>query len=678
MVEPTIRGGDVALFIDWENFKISLAAGNRTPNLSALKEEVSNQGRVVVAKAYADWVSRAPELRGASQFFNDPPSLYAAGIEPVFVPTRIPSTQASSANGMRTYRVKNSVDVKMTADCIECAHSYPNINTFVLVSGDSDFLHVVNALRTMGKHVVIIGVSWSTSRRLADQVDSLLLYDKDVDPIAPQPAVLPQHAPQREAQNEVPELADVIRAIEDIIREERAVGSNPLLTSIKQRLMRRYPSFDEKKLGFSGFKKLMARAAEDGNIKLIHAGLVDWAIMGDEETPEGTTEESPSGVAARPTRRRGGRRRHGGQKDSDDADAEGEGEDEEEADEQSAVAAEASIGADFVEALEETAATDFELPVVEEPDHAGTLILNDPNTVPDSVSDEADAEPEEEEPAVEPVAEAEVEAQPEENVFGDDAELADAVQAALSAISLPDESEDGQNPERVSDLIVMADHLEHRQGMSHVSFNFLVAEVCTALEQGLEAGNEQIAQRWTSTATRDYIGKVLRALSEGGLFRRARYSFRDEETGRRRQRQTFNLERDNELVGRMLIARLGPAAVAAPPAEPSIDGASPTDDPEGETEHQPSDETQPVIEQLALVDGDASPEPESEPESEPEQEPEQEPEPQPVAVDEPQPTAEDEPQPPAAGQAAAEDYDDEPQPRSTRRRRPFTSRLLRS
>ena len=215
MVEPTFRGGDVALFIDWENFKISLAAGNRTPNLSSLKEEISEHGRVVVAKAYADWVTRAPELRGASQFNNDPPSLYAAGIEPVFVPTRVPSTQASSANGMRTYRVKNSVDVKMTADCIECAHSYPNIGTFVLVSGDSDFLHVVNALRTMGKRVVIIGVSWSTSRRLADQVDSLLLYDKDVDPLAPQPAVLPQHAPQREARNEAPELAEVIRAIEE-------------------------------------------------------------------------------------------------------------------------------------------------------------------------------------------------------------------------------------------------------------------------------------------------------------------------------------------------------------------------------------------------------------------------------------------------------------------------------
>ncbi len=660
MVEPTFRGGDVALFIDWENFKISLAAGNRSPNLSSLKEEVSNLGRVVVAKAYADWVTRAPELRGASQFINDPPSLYAAGIEPVFVPTRVPSTQASSANGMRTYRVKNSVDVKMTADCIECAHSYPNIGTFVLVSGDSDFLHVVNALRTMGKQVVIIGVSWSTSRRLADQVDSLLLYDKDVDPIAPQPAVLPQHAPQREAQNEVPELAVVIKAIEDIIREERSAGSNPLLTSIKQRLMRRYPSFDEKKLGFSGFKKLMARAAEDGNIKLIHAGLVDWAIMAEEETPEGTTEESPSGVAARPSRRRGGRRRQGGQKDSDSDGSETEGE----AENAEAVAADASAETGYVETLEETAATDFDAPEAAEPEPVGSLVQNDPNTVPDFVDAEDGIEPDEQDeegPAIEPAAEAEEETQPEENVFGSDSELADAVQSALSAISLPAEPEDGQNPERVSDLIVMADHLEHRQGATHVSFNFLVAEVCTALEQGLEASNEQIARRWTGAATRDYIGKVLRALSDGGLFRRSRHSFRDEETGRRRQRQTFNLDRDNDLVGRMLIARLGPAATNAPPAEPSVNGASATADPGEPDEQQPSDEAQPVMEQLALTDGDATPEPE--------------PEPQPAAVDEPQPTADDEAQPPAA---AGDDYDDEPQPRSTRRRRPFTSRLLRS
>ena len=64
MTGPLTLGEDVALFIDWENFKISLATGRRTPNVSALKEEVSNLGRVVVAKAYADWVSRTPEGTG--------------------------------------------------------------------------------------------------------------------------------------------------------------------------------------------------------------------------------------------------------------------------------------------------------------------------------------------------------------------------------------------------------------------------------------------------------------------------------------------------------------------------------------------------------------------------------------------------------------------------------------
>ena len=304
MADPITRGEDVALFIDWENFKISLATGRRLPNVSALKEEVSNLGRVVVAKAYADWVTRAPELRGASQFINDPPALYAAGIEPVYVPTRLPWGTSTSSDPQRHTRVKNSVDVKMTADCIECAHSYPNINTFVLVSGDSDFIHVVNTLRTMGKHVVIIGVSWATSRRLADQVDGLILYDQDVDPVVPVVPVEPAPAPngREPARNGGPDLAVVVREIEEIVRTERAAGGTPLLTSIKQRLMRRFPSFDEKQLGYSGFKKLMARVAQEGNIRLTTAGLVDWATMADEPPPSETqaSVQSETQVEAQP------------------------------------------------------------------------------------------------------------------------------------------------------------------------------------------------------------------------------------------------------------------------------------------------------------------------------------------------------------------------------------------
>ncbi len=741
MVEPTFRGGDVALFIDWENFKISLAAGNRSPNLSSLKEEITEHGRVVVAKAYADWVTRAPELRGASQFINDPPSLYAAGIEPVFVPTRVPSTQASSANGMRTYRVKNSVDVKMTADCIECAHSYPNIGTFVLVSGDSDFLHVVNALRTMGKRVVIIGVSWSTSRRLADQVDSLLLYDKDVDPLAPQPAVLPQHANRQQAQNEEPELAEVIRAIEEIIRDDRAAGGQPLLTSIKQRLMRRYPGFDEKKLGFSGFKKLMGRVSENGNIKLIHAGLVDWAIMADEETPESATpesaiEEAPSGAAAaRPGRRRGGRRRPGGNRDAeaqeDEAAEDGADSPVADADE---VYAETSDA--FTESPEETAATDFDDPAVADAaDSPAEAVGLDAPAVADAVNLPADAGEEPEDAPAEP-----------ENPFANDAELADAVRKAIAVIALPAEPEDGQLPERVSDLVVMAHTLELQEGADQVVYNSLVAAICGALEQGLAAGNIEISQRWSMSGPRDYVSRMLRGLAEGGFFRRSTHHWREEDTGRRRRRSTFNLNRENELVGRMLAARLGLSANGAPSAEAATDAETPAPEnsdapqpnaestaPENSDAPQPNAEStapenpdapQPDAESAAPENSDApqpdaesdAPQPDAEsaesaaPESrrefgcsdapQPDAEsaaPENSDAPQPDAEsaapensDAPQPDAEsaapensDAPQPdtePSVEQGSLpvyDDIDDEPQPRNVRRR-PFTSRLLRS
>ena len=545
MREPTFRGDDVALFIDWENFKISLAAGQRTPNLSSLKEEVSEYGRIVVSKAYADWVTRAPELRGASQFINDPPSLYAAGIEPVFVPTRSPSSHAAFANGVRTSRIKNSVDVKMTADCIECAHSYANIGTFVLVSGDSDFIHVVNALRTMGKRVVVVGVSWSTSRRLADQVDSLVLYDVDIEPprpIEPVAVATPVAVPSSELGRS--DLPEVIRAIEEIIRDERAAGGNPLLTSIKQRLTRRYPNFDEKKLGFSGFKKLMARAAEDGNIKLITAGLVDWAIMADEDTPDGASEESPQDVVARGGRRRGGRRPR-------IEPQEGEAE---------------AVSETTDASLEEDEPDDEVAPHLERLPEVDGAVDEADGTLPevDRTADEADVP----QPPEEPQA-----------VFGDDEELAGELQEALASLSLPpSQPEDGRTPERVSDLVVMADTLEHREGVSHVAFNFLVSEICDALSQGLEAEAVEITQRWGASNSRTYVSRMLRGLSDGGFFQKGTHSWRDEEAGQTRRRRTFNLNRENALVGRMLEARLGAPDTPPPPDTPHSNGRDPVED----------------------------------------------------------------------------------------------------
>ena len=562
------HGTDVALFIDWENFKISLAVGNRTPNVSALKEEISNHGRVVIAKAYADWVTRAPELRGASQFLNDPPSLYAAGIEPVFVPTRAPSPGAMNANGMRTGRIKNSVDVKMTADCIEVAHTYPNISTYVLVSGDSDFIHVVNALRTMGKHVVVVGVSWSTSRRLADQVDGLVLYDVDVDPPASTEPII-EAAPAAEAAPISPsggDLNDIIRAIEEIIRDERKAGGNPLLTSIKQRLVRRFPEFDEKKMGYTGFKRLMARVAQNGNIRLITAGLVDWAIMSDEDIPEGATEATFSGPNPRQGRRRGRLPRSRQQ---------------EERPEREPVTSEIddSPVVDDTEMDYQPSLEPAPEPVSNPEPEQEPATAYQTNGWQDQTDREGQAEPSYQsyddqsyendysESSSEPVS-----------PFGGDQAFAQVLRDAVDKLDMPAEPDDGLLADRVSDLIFMANTLENQEGISHVAFNFLVSEICNALGQGLEAGHADITQRWGQASSRTYVSKILRSLSDGEFFLKGNHSWRDETSGQNRRRRTFNLNHEHPLVQQAIAVRSdGSVQPAAPESSYSSGRDEPTE-----------------------------------------------------------------------------------------------------
>jgi len=613
MTGSVTPGEDVALFIDWENFKISLATGRRHPNVSALKEEVSNLGRVVVAKAYADWVTRAPELRGASQFINDPPALYAAGIEPVYVPTRL-SWVGANPEIVRHTRVKNSVDVKMTADCIECAHSYPNIGTFVLVSGDSDFIHVMNTLRTMGKRVVIIGVSWATSRRLVDQSDGLILYDVDVDPVLPaEPATEPAPAGNGRASASLPspapvpansgatnsgrlgrpELADVIKEIEEIVRSERAAGGTPLLTSIKQRVMRRFPNFDEKQLGFSGFKKLMARAAQEGNIKLVTAGLVDWATMADEDVPadgqvpatepEATTEEPAEVSESKPRRRfpsfRFGPRRSKNSKP---------GSTEPTSDEQDSQLQIASTDSVKDSVTDSVAVTQEDTPAeTQQSEHTSIQVGDDANGEPESGPEAAapkptfsrpawsppgrtsEPRPSAWQPSAEPISESTLdenspefttektpEAKPDteasESVLPMSAELESILADSIAELNLPEGPGDGQDPKRISDLIIMADTLEHREGISHVAFNFLVGEVCQALEEGLKAEYGEITERWSSVYSRGYVSKLFRELSSGSVFTRGWHSWRDETSGHNRRRRTFNLDRNHPIVVQVL------------------------------------------------------------------------------------------------------------------------------
>src|SRR5438270_12846397 len=156
---------DAALFIDWDNIKLGLKDVGREPNVSSLLDAVGQRGRVVIARAYADWQQKVNAF--------DPPNLYAAGIEPVYVPVRIQSGKI----------VKNSADVKLAVDCIDFLNTAPHLKTFFLVSGDSDLIHLVNFLRARGKRVVVIAVSHSLSSMLADNLDELLIYDVVIESI---------------------------------------------------------------------------------------------------------------------------------------------------------------------------------------------------------------------------------------------------------------------------------------------------------------------------------------------------------------------------------------------------------------------------------------------------------------------------------------------------------------
>ncbi len=260
---------DVALFIDWENLKISLSQANLRANVSSLRETAETFGRLVIANAYADWQDDWHQ--------SDPENLYAAGIEPVYVPTRV----VTESTGAR--RRKNSVDIKLTADCVECCHNHPNIGTFILVSGDGDFIHMVNTLRPYGKQVVAIGVSWSTSPRLADRVDQFLYYDKDVDPADSQRYRIHSLAATPGKDDELEHLFELVV---EIVRSSQH-GDRALLSWIKNELIRRLRQFDESRYGFAKFKLFMQEAERRGLLYIVEDGLVDWAYLpGGQEAEE--------------------------------------------------------------------------------------------------------------------------------------------------------------------------------------------------------------------------------------------------------------------------------------------------------------------------------------------------------------------------------------------------------
>jgi uncharacterized protein (TIGR00288 family) len=167
MERPKSRA-DVAVFIDFENVYVSVREKfDATPNFEMIMDRCEDYGRIVIARAYADWY-RYPRVTSA---------LFANGVEPMYVPTYYYDREVG-----RTGRpIKNSVDIHLCIDVMRSLYTQHHIDKFVLVTGDRDFIPLVNAIRQNGKEVVIIGIGGAASAHLAQSADEFLFYEQIAD-----------------------------------------------------------------------------------------------------------------------------------------------------------------------------------------------------------------------------------------------------------------------------------------------------------------------------------------------------------------------------------------------------------------------------------------------------------------------------------------------------------------
>jgi uncharacterized protein (TIGR00288 family) len=272
----------MAVFLDLENIALG-ARDAKYPSFDVEKvlERLLLKGHIVVKKAYCDFDRYKDFKRG----------LHEAAFELI----EIPHVRQSG---------KNSADIRMVVDALDLCYTKGHVDTFVILSGDSDFSPLVSKLRENAKTVIGVGVKNSTSDLFINNCDEFIYYDDLVrrDPSRsrrrsaaaarpPAPAspassasavsavsasseTPPADAPPNDAgaaENKGPDLSDALELIAETLEalaEERG-GSEPIWGSmIKQAIKRRHPGFNERAYGFKSFNDLLADGEKRGLLAL--------------------------------------------------------------------------------------------------------------------------------------------------------------------------------------------------------------------------------------------------------------------------------------------------------------------------------------------------------------------------------------------------------------------------
>jgi uncharacterized LabA/DUF88 family protein len=249
----------MALFCDFENIALGVRDAKYAKfDIDRVLERLLLKGSIVVKKAYCDW-DRYKEFKAP---------MHEASFELI----EIPHVRMSG---------KNSADIRLVVDALDLCYTKSHVDTFVIISGDSDFSPLVSKLRENNKTVIGAGVKSSTSDLLIANCDEFIFYDdlvrqneKRQRTRRKQPARTSQDTPKEQPKAEKSEedkrqqAFDLVLDTIDALAGERDQDEKIWGSMVKQTLKRRNPGFNESYFGFRTFSELLEGAAQHKLIEL--------------------------------------------------------------------------------------------------------------------------------------------------------------------------------------------------------------------------------------------------------------------------------------------------------------------------------------------------------------------------------------------------------------------------
>ena len=243
----------MALFCDFENVALGVRDANYEKfDIKPILERLLAKGSIVVKKAYCDW-DRYKAFKSA---------MHEANFELI----EIPHVRQSG---------KNSADIRMVVDALDLCYTKAHVDTFVIISGDSDFSPLVSKLRENAKKVIGVGVKQSCSDLLVTNCDEFIYYDdlvrdREGRGSARRDREAPKRSPEEEANRKLKQeerktkAVDIVAATFVDLMADHGESERIWASVLKEVVKRRNPGFNENYYGFRTFGNLLEEAASRG------------------------------------------------------------------------------------------------------------------------------------------------------------------------------------------------------------------------------------------------------------------------------------------------------------------------------------------------------------------------------------------------------------------------------